>query len=309
MKKYRVSRLKQLIFPQELLIDKYHVLSRKRHFPAFWLVTEESIPLSKLASIQIHRGMFFSKLIIENSGGPFPIVVNGLWNRQATEARNILEMIEREMQKMEDVGHLIGDDDAGGKDDTPEGPGPKPPRGRKEAELRGPAKENRDKDAPREHQRNPASVYDIDLTERRLPSDEPFREEQVGRSPARAQADPTWRLAGTKPVNPSGNGRRPKTQDESKRRIGEIPENWNPAPPWAPAKEPETVYVEQPSIPEVDPVEFLTREHVSAATMVEEKGEIKRQSPITKLLDWWKQTKSELASAAPQPKRKKRKLN
>ena len=100
MKKFRVSRWRQMIWPQELYIDKYHVLAKKRHFPAFWRVTEESIPLSKLASIQIHRGFLFSKIIIENSGGPFPIIVNGLWNGQASEARFILEKIEQEMQKL-----------------------------------------------------------------------------------------------------------------------------------------------------------------------------------------------------------------
>ncbi|MCK4719435.1 hypothetical protein KAU08_02175 [bacterium] len=113
MRKYRASRLKQLIFPQELIIDKYHVLSRKRSFPAFWQVKEESIPLSKLASIQIYRGLFFSKLIIENSGGPFPIILDGLWNRCASEARDLLEMIEREIQADEDITGLVGEGDEG----------------------------------------------------------------------------------------------------------------------------------------------------------------------------------------------------
>jgi len=99
MRKFRVSRFKELIFPRELIIDKYHVLSRKRHFPAFWRVDEESIPLSKLASIQIRRGLLFSRILIENSGGPYPIIVNGLWNASAKEARDLLEMIEREMAK------------------------------------------------------------------------------------------------------------------------------------------------------------------------------------------------------------------
>jgi hypothetical protein len=110
MRKYRASRLKQLIFPQELIIDKYHVLSRKRSFPAFWQVREESIPLSKLASIQILKGMFFSKLIIENAGGPYPIILDGLWNRSASEARELLEMIEREIVDTDDVTNLVGED-------------------------------------------------------------------------------------------------------------------------------------------------------------------------------------------------------
>jgi hypothetical protein len=109
MKRFQSSRFKQLIFPQQLLVDKYHVLTRKRHFPMIWIVNEESIPLSKLASIQIVRGLLFSKLIIENSGGPFPIVVNGLWNRAAHEVRDLLEEIERRLQTSEDVSPIVGE--------------------------------------------------------------------------------------------------------------------------------------------------------------------------------------------------------
>ena len=97
-KKYRVTRWRQLIFPQELIIDEAHVLTRKRHFPAFWIIKEESIPLSKVASIQILRGLFFSTIVIENSGGPFPIAVHGLPNRKALEVRKTLETYEKLLQ-------------------------------------------------------------------------------------------------------------------------------------------------------------------------------------------------------------------
>jgi hypothetical protein len=99
--KYHVSRWKQLIFPQELIIDETHVMTRKRHFPAFWVVKEESIPLSKVASIQIIRGLFFSTVVIENSGGPFPITMKGLYNRKASEVRNLLETYERMIKEKE----------------------------------------------------------------------------------------------------------------------------------------------------------------------------------------------------------------
>ena len=93
-KKYRVTRWKELIFPTQLIIDHYRVLSRKRSFPAFWIVKEESIPLRSVASIQIARGLLFSKIIVENSGGPFPITVNGIPNRHAREARETIECFE-----------------------------------------------------------------------------------------------------------------------------------------------------------------------------------------------------------------------
>ena len=94
-RKYRVTRWHQIVFPQELFIDETHVMTRKRHFPAFWIVKEESIPLSKVASIQIIRGLLFSAIIIENSGGPFPIAIKGFANHKAAEIRKVLETYER----------------------------------------------------------------------------------------------------------------------------------------------------------------------------------------------------------------------
>jgi len=91
IRKFRTTRWMQLIFPQELIIDQAHVLTRKRHFPAFWIIKEESIPLSKIASIQITRGLLFSSVVIENSGGPFPITIRGIPNRKALLIRRTLE--------------------------------------------------------------------------------------------------------------------------------------------------------------------------------------------------------------------------
>jgi len=91
IQKFRTTRWMQLIFPQELIIDEAHVLTRKRHFPAFWIIKEESIPLSKIASIQITRGLLFSLVVIENSGGPFPITIKGIPNRKALLIRRTLE--------------------------------------------------------------------------------------------------------------------------------------------------------------------------------------------------------------------------
>ena len=90
-KKFRVTRWKQLIFPKELIIDESSVLTRKRKLPAFWIVKEESIPLRSVASIQISRGLFFSSLLIENSGGPYPIQIEGIPNRYATKIRRLIE--------------------------------------------------------------------------------------------------------------------------------------------------------------------------------------------------------------------------
>ena len=93
-KKFRVTRWKQLIFPKELIIDECSVLTRKRKFPAFWIVREESIPLRSVASIQISRGLLFSSLLIENSGGPYPIQISGIPNKYVASIRRCIESYE-----------------------------------------------------------------------------------------------------------------------------------------------------------------------------------------------------------------------
>jgi hypothetical protein len=98
MSRYVASRWvmrKHLVFPMEIFIEKFHVRTRKRRLPWFWIVNEESIPLSKVASIKIHKGFFFSDMIIENSGGDYPIRIIGVTNAVARKIRAELEIKER----------------------------------------------------------------------------------------------------------------------------------------------------------------------------------------------------------------------
>jgi hypothetical protein len=99
MSRYIASRfvLRHLIFPQNVLIEDYHVRTTKRRFPWFWIVDEQSISLSKVASIKLHKGLFFSDVVIENSGGDFPIKIEGLTNFRARQFRQELERHERKL--------------------------------------------------------------------------------------------------------------------------------------------------------------------------------------------------------------------
>ncbi len=99
MKRYATSRwiMKHFIFPREIVLDSHHVRTRKRRFPWFWITDEESIPLTKIASIKLHKGLIFSDMIIENSGGDYPIKIEGLTNRSALELRAELENLERKV--------------------------------------------------------------------------------------------------------------------------------------------------------------------------------------------------------------------
>lgn len=107
VRKFRVTRWHQLFSPQEITIDNMRVLARKRKFPLFWLVKEESIPLRSVASVQINRGLLFSSIMIENSGGPYPIALKGIPNRHATEIRHIVEDYSRYVSTLKTIGKVV----------------------------------------------------------------------------------------------------------------------------------------------------------------------------------------------------------
>lgn len=90
---FRTSRLRrgELIFPRQLILDEWHVVTLKRHFPMFWITREESIPYSKIGSITLTKGLLWTTVNIENTGGVEPIVFPGLGNRQAHEVRELIE--------------------------------------------------------------------------------------------------------------------------------------------------------------------------------------------------------------------------
>jgi len=297
MRKYRASRFKQLIFPQELIIDKYHVLSRKRHFPAFWRVTEESIPLSKLASIQLHRGLFFSKIIIENSGGPYPIVLDGLWNRTAHEARDLLEVIEREMQKREDVAGIVGEG-GGATGGRPGGSGPDrggthpspPAAGKEDVHV-----------SSGYHPRRPEDKAQIERIARDIVEERP-ESEHDGTSPMAAHYEAVRAMKES--IEPPSTAC-PQQQPTGGRRLGEIPDNWSPAPPWAPKIREKHIPDEEPGYREVDPVEFLTRE--PEARVAVQESPARRSNALSKLVDWWKEAADDIRQDSSSARRRKRK--
>ena len=58
---------------------------------------EESIPLSKVASVNIQTGLLWSTIRIDSTGGSNPIISHG--HRKA-DARTIRDLIERFQQKV-----------------------------------------------------------------------------------------------------------------------------------------------------------------------------------------------------------------
>jgi hypothetical protein len=294
MRKFRASRLKQLIFPQELTIDQYHAMTRKRRFPAFWVVKEESIPLSKLASIQIERGMFFSKLIIENSGGLDPITIGGLWNRSAKEARDLLEMIERE-QFRGDISALVGDDDSAR---------PRPPQS-----PSGPSNSGGGGGGSGSNTK-PSDSFTINRAS--LPP--AMVRPRMEPAPVRVKAASTH----VPPVarTPQLDYRRQSDAiqaacDMKTRQFGELPsDDWTPPAPWAPRLEQNEDRDYVPAFDECDDYatecEPLADEPATALATIEPE----KDNPIEKLTEWWDNAKSTFAVPDLSAKAKKRrKLN
>ena len=300
MRKYRASRLKQLIFPQELIIDKYHVLSRKRHFPAFWTVNEESIPLSKLASIQIHRGLFFSKIIIENAGGPYPIILDGLWNRQASEARDLLEMIEREMQSSDDISDLVGEDNENISgtalpDDTgPPSPPPPRPKGPVDSESAKKMGDWKPPPPPPSHsagsgQAPSAGSGQVEDKDSAPTAHSASQVLMINKNPLLPSVRISMKTEGiAKQIECVAN-----PEKSSGRKIGEVPKDWNPPAPWETVMRNESDVVEDSGIREIDPVEFLNQ-NIDPPVAVATKEKKDRKSGVHKLIGFWNLTKDDI---------------
>ena len=76
------------LFPTVIEVSDKSVMRRKR---SFFSSDEMSISMSKVASVHIKTGVFWSTIIIESSGGTDPLTSHG--HRKA-DARRIKELIE-----------------------------------------------------------------------------------------------------------------------------------------------------------------------------------------------------------------------
>ena len=80
------------LFPTRIEVSPERVLRIK---PRALGQDEESMPMAKVASVQINVGLMFSQIRIDSAGGTNPIVSHG--HRKA-DARRIRELIERYQQ-------------------------------------------------------------------------------------------------------------------------------------------------------------------------------------------------------------------
>lgn len=76
------------LFPTKLLVSPQRVARIKgRMFGS----NEESIAISKIASVHISTGVFWSEIVIESTGGTDPITSHGHRKRDAQRIRDLIE--------------------------------------------------------------------------------------------------------------------------------------------------------------------------------------------------------------------------
>ena len=75
-------------FPTTLVVSPQRVARVKsRLFGS----NEESIPMSKVASVHINTGVFWSEIIVESTGGTDPITSHGHRKKDARRIRDLIE--------------------------------------------------------------------------------------------------------------------------------------------------------------------------------------------------------------------------
>ena len=75
-------------FPTRIEVSPERVLRVK---PRWFGSTEESIPMSKVASVQIAKGLFFAEIRIDSTGGTNPILSHGHRRKDAERIRALIE--------------------------------------------------------------------------------------------------------------------------------------------------------------------------------------------------------------------------
>jgi hypothetical protein len=85
----RASRMTSgnLLFPVQVAVFRDHVA---RHKPRFFGHTEDSISTDHIASVKVQAGVVFADVVIDTTGGSPPIVIHGLWKRDAEELSRLI---------------------------------------------------------------------------------------------------------------------------------------------------------------------------------------------------------------------------
>jgi hypothetical protein len=79
------------LFPTRLVVSPQRVSRLK---PRMFGSNEESIAMSKIASVHISTGIFWSEIVIESTGGTDPITSHGHRKSDAQRIRDLIEQYQ-----------------------------------------------------------------------------------------------------------------------------------------------------------------------------------------------------------------------
>jgi hypothetical protein len=93
-KSFKASRLTRgnHLFPTRIEVGPEHVVRVK---PRLFGRSEESILITKVASVEISVGIFWSDIRIESTGGTDPIESHGHRKKDAIEIRSMVEQYQK----------------------------------------------------------------------------------------------------------------------------------------------------------------------------------------------------------------------
>ena len=85
----RASRLttSNQLFPMQVAVFPERIA---RYKPRFFGHTEDSISTDQIASVKIQAGVVFADVVIDTTGGSPPIVIHGLWKKDAERLRRLI---------------------------------------------------------------------------------------------------------------------------------------------------------------------------------------------------------------------------
>ena len=92
---FRASRFSRgnLLFPTQVAVSATSVL---HYTPSLIGAQEQSMHIAHVASVLIHRKLFFSDVMIESSGGTSPVRCHGHRKQDAVEMKRLIEQFQSE---------------------------------------------------------------------------------------------------------------------------------------------------------------------------------------------------------------------
>jgi hypothetical protein len=75
------------LFPMQVAVFPERIA---RYKPRFFGHTEDSISTDQIASVKIQAGVVFADVVIDTTGGSPPIVIHGLWKKDAERLRHLI---------------------------------------------------------------------------------------------------------------------------------------------------------------------------------------------------------------------------